>query len=718
MFSFSRIRISIKLPVFVAVLCALTVIALGLSSFISMRKNAVEVAQERLFALEKLQSKLLVQQFSSVRKDVLSAKGNRTIQMTLNSLSRGFADLTRQFDLFEAQSMMKETWITNNPKPVGQRHLMDSVADSSERYDRFHAAYHPSLRLLTLEGGYDDLLLIDPAGNVIYSVYKNDDFAVNVTEGAWAQTPLATLYRDIMADPQQQLVFIDYLPYPVGGRQAFLGAPVFMNDKLLGVFALALPSVRLNAIMADVTVLGETGEARLIGADGLLHADSRFAKAGETAVASEANALALSGQTGTLREVRADGLAYEVAYTSFDFQGARFGVVVDMAEDEALAAVHQLEMVLLATGAGILVVAVIAGVLFARSLVVPLSRSVAEMGTLAEGDHGIEISGVERLDEVGDIARGLAVFKAAAIRQAEMAEQERTMVRARQDRAEAIEAVLTSFEESSGGVLEEVSKSLSDMSARSDQLLSSADDARVRSSAVAAAAEQAAASTQTVASAAAELHASIEEINRQSLESGSLARSAVGEVQANIGTIRQLAESSGRIGEVVGLISDIAEQTNLLALNATIEAARAGEAGKGFAVVASEVKSLANQTGKATEEISAQVCEIQSVTQGVVSAIEGFGQTVEKMNELSNSVTQSVEQQGQATAEVSHSVQEISTGTKEVTENIHVLGKSSARTDTDARAVNNVADELATRVAALRELIRTFSTDISAIQKR
>ena len=114
-------------------------------------------------------------------------------------------------------------------------------------------------------------------------------------------------------------------------------------------------------------------------------------------------------------------------------------------------------------------------------------------------------------------------------------------------------------------------------------------------------------------------------------------------MQANIGTIRQLAESSGRIGEVVGLISDIAEQTNLLALNATIEAARAGEAGKGFAVVASEVKSLANQTGKATEEISAQVCEIQSVTQGVVSAIEGFGQTVEKMNELSNSVTQSVE---------------------------------------------------------------------------
>ena len=489
-------------------------------------------------------------------------------------------------------------------------------------------------------------------------------------------------------------------------------------DALKSEFSAMPSSSRLNAIMTDVTGLGETGEVRLFGADGLLHANSRFAKAGTTVLASEANALALSGQRGTLREVRADGRAYEVAYTSFDFQGARFGVVIDMAEEEALAAAHQLELVILVTGAGVLVVAVIAGVLFARSLVVPLSRSVAEMGTLAEGDHGIEISGAERLDEVGDIARGLAVFKAAAIRQAEMAEQERAMVRARQDRAEAIEAVLASFEESSVGMLEEVSHSLSDMSARSDQLLSSADDARVRSSAVAAAAEQASASTQTVASAAAELHASIEEINRQSLESGSLARSAVSEVQANIETIRQLAESSGRIGEVVGLISDIAEQTNLLALNATIEAARAGEAGKGFAVVASEVKSLANQTAKATEDISGQVSEIQSVTQGVVRAIEGFGQTVEKMNELSTSVTQSVEQQGHATAEVSHSVQEISTGTKDVTENIHGLGESSARTDTDARAVNSVAGELTTRVTALRELIRTFSTDINAIQKR
>ena len=719
MFSLSRFRISVKLSIFAVVLAAVIVVILGFSAFFLIESSSREAAQERVFALKEVQLSVLERQVSDMRGDVLAATEHNSVRMAFNTLSRGFNDIIRLGEV-DVETRMKETYIANNPHPAGERHLMDAVAKSSERYDRFHKTHHPSLRFMASKGGYDDLLLIDPAGNVIYSVYKNDDFAVNLTEGEWAQTPLAELYRAVMADPaQQRLVYADYAPYPVAvdGRQAFVGAPVYLNEKLLGIFALALPRARLNAIMTGVTGLGETGEARLICDDGALHADSRFAKGGMKTVRSEATFLGQSGQTGILRETRADGRSFLMAYAPLDFLGEPLALVVDMAEDEALAVAHQLRIVILVLGAGVLVIAVIASILFSRSLTVPLLRSVQEMGVLAKGDHGVEISGAERLDEVGDIARGLAVFKAAAIRQADMVEQEREMVRTRQERTQAIEVVLKSFEEESVGVLEKVSRSLKEVSATSDQLLSSADDARVRSAAVTTSAEQTSVSIQTVASAVAELHVSIEAINRQSMESGTLARTAVGEVRANIDTIRQLAESSGRIGEIVGLISDIAEQTNLLALNATIEAARAGESGKGFAVVASEVKSLASQTGKATEEISAQVCEIQSVTQGVVKATEDFGQMVEQMSDLSSSVTQSVEQQGQSTGKVSQSVREISAGTKDVTANIQVLGESSARTDADARAVSQVVEELSTRVIALRELIRNFSIKINEIQK-
>ena len=118
-----------------------------------------------------------------------------------------------------------------------------------------------------------------------------------------------------------------------------------------------------------------------------------------------------------------------------------------------------------------------------------------------------------------------------------------------------------------------------------------------------------------------ELASSITEIGQRINQTAEIVRLAVDEAQATNQDIGGLAQGAQKIGDVIKLIRDIAEQTNLLALNATIEAARAGEAGRGFAVVASEVKSLAVQTAKATEEISSQVLEVQNSTDKAVEAI-------------------------------------------------------------------------------------------------
>ena len=108
--------------------------------------------------------------------------------------------------------------------------------------------------------------------------------------------------------------------------------------------------------------------------------------------------------------------------------------------------------------------------------------------------------------------------------------------------------------------------------------------------------------------------------------------------------VQGLEVAAGKVGEVIGLINDIASQTNFLALNATMEVARAGEAGKGFAVVAIEVKSLADQTARATDEIGAQITQIQSAIAEAVTAIDGIGSTILKLNDIETSISEAVEE--------------------------------------------------------------------------
>jgi len=152
--------------------------------------------------------------------------------------------------------------------------------------------------------------------------------------------------------------------------------------------------------------------------------------------------------------------------------------------------------------------------------------------------------------------------------------------------------------------------------------------------------------------------ASIQEISRQVGRSSEIASKAVQEAQQTTGAVRSLADAAGRINGVVSLIKEIANQTNLLALNATIEAARAGDAGKGFTVVASEVKALASQTARATEEIARQIASVQTATQGTVAAIEGVGHTIAAINEIAASVASAIEEQTATTGEITRNVQQ------------------------------------------------------------
>jgi methyl-accepting chemotaxis protein len=210
------------------------------------------------------------------------------------------------------------------------------------------------------------------------------------------------------------------------------------------------------------------------------------------------------------------------------------------------------------------------------------------------------------------------------------------------------------------------------------------------------------------------LSTSIDDISRQAAHAAGIASRAVKQARDTDGTVQGLARTAGRIGEVIGLINTIAAQTNLLALNATIEAARAGDAGRGFAVVASEVKSLASQTAKATEDISAQIADIQKVAGETVEAIKGIGSIITEVNEVATAIAAAVQQQGAATQEITRSTQHAAQGTKNVSDNI-----TGVRTDADAAAaaaenVKQASETLETQSQQLGNQVTQFLARIRA----
>ncbi len=374
----------------------------------------------------------------------------------------------------------------------------------------------------------------------------------------------------------------------------------------------------------------------------------------------------------------------------------------------------------------------------------PIGQLTENMKALAAGDLDVEVVGLDRHDEIGEMARSVQVFKENAIekirleeeqkraeeqrrrereeaerRQREMEEEQRRREAEREEaerrrRREEMLQLAAQFEESVMHVVDSLSAASNDMERAARELTETAEDTTAKSSVVATTAEQATNALQMVASAAEELSASVREIAQQTTQSSKAAKDAVQRTEAAAKDVRELVEAAQRIGEVVNLINDIAEQTNLLALNATIEAARAGEAGKGFAVVASEVKSLANQTAKATSDISAQISDMQAATNKAVQAMEAIQKIIADIDETAVSIASAVEQQDASTQEIARNVAEVSAGAQDIARDMHTLNEGAATTGAAANQVLGSAEKLAQESQTLREQVEQFLARIRA----
>ena len=364
--------------------------------------------------------------------------------------------------------------------------------------------------------------------------------------------------------------------------------------------------------------------------------------------------------------------------------------------------------ILLAVAVGGIILIIIA-LIAARSVTGPLAKMTAVTKRIAAGDHAVDVPACNRVDEIGEMARAVEIFRDDAIEKSRLeADQVEQASRVEQEKREALSLLANELEDSISSVAKNITDTTGKMQLTATGLLEVAGSSTSQVHEAADASSQAAENVRSVASAAEELSASVAEINRQVNLSRQLANEAAETTSRTTSTVASLEQGAQKVGQVVNLISDIAEQTNLLALNATIEAARAGDAGKGFSVVASEVKSLANEVAKATEEISTQINAMQSITGGTVSAIQEIADVIQRLGGFTTQIGETVKEQNLATDEIARNAQGASTSSQRLAELIRQVQEVVNQTEHAANQVLGASGELSQGSEQLRDRVGHF----------
>ncbi len=352
-----------------------------------------------------------------------------------------------------------------------------------------------------------------------------------------------------------------------------------------------------------------------------------------------------------------------------------------------------------------------------------ISEITNGMNALAGGERDFEVTGHGRKDEIGEMANALELFKRAnrkmevwAQERAERAEEHIRMQeerdRTRQEdearKSKLLEDVARQFESTIGDVVSGVAAASSQLQTTATKMAATAEQSSERTREVSQSMNEANSGATAAAAATDEFALSISEISRQAASSSDLARLATDATVEADTTISELSNSAEEVGQIVELIQSIAQRTNLLALNASIEAARGGEAGRGFAVVASEVKELAMQTSRATEQISDQIRDMQDTTGASVNALRSIAGQVRELETTAVSIASAVDQQSVAGQDLARSIDIAARGTDRVSGHVEDVRELSLSTGAAATQVLTSATELEEQATTLSNQVDEF----------
>ncbi|ABD88008.1 methyl-accepting chemotaxis protein [Rhodopseudomonas palustris] len=458
--------------------------------------------------------------------------------------------------------------------------------------------------------------------------------------------------------------------------------------------------------------------------------DKRIDEFGEMLAASDMSAAVKAELATLIKSYNASFLAFSVSQSTLNDEAADFVTVyqrnrpaldalIKAAEDRYQAseanAVELRKALAWAIGGATLCIGILA-LLFGQRIAGMIARMTGAMQKLAAGDFELVLPGLGRHDELGEMARAVEHFKAVSQQRARDevdAKIQHDAILAQRRRAD-MNRLADGFEVAIGEIIEGVSSASIRLEQSAGSLTATAERSQELASAVAAASGEVTTKVQSVAASAEQMASSVDEIGRQIRQSAAIAAKAAEQTRRTNDHVGELAKAGSRIGHIVELITTIAKQTNLLALNATIEAARAGEAGRGFSVVALEVKALAAQTARATDEINEHVGGIQAATTQSSDSIKEISDTIGQMSAISTTIARAVEQQGSATAQISRNVQQAAQDTQNVGASVTDVQRGATATGAASSQVFSEARSLSSESARLKAEVGKFLGSVRA----
>ncbi|TNF09568.1 MAG: methyl-accepting chemotaxis protein [Gammaproteobacteria bacterium] len=573
-----------------------------------------------MFRALKIRQKLLIALLSMGIVPLLAAIWISSSDTAHSLMQRGYQELT---SVREAKKLVLTDYFTERFADLAilansVAHLQEHNHSSDEVGSDAHTFYKQFKELEQ----YHDLFLISSDGFVFYSVEREPDYKTSLKDGPYADSNLGDLYKKVLATNSQ--VIVDFKPYAPsnGNPAAFIGQPVTDDaGNLVMIVALQLSIDHLNEVMTERVGFADTEETYLVGPDKLMRSDSyldptnhsvvaSFANPSEGRVDTDASRAALSGETDTRVLIDYNGNPVLSSFTPLQIKDITWALIAEVDEAEALAPVEEMKLhLLIEVGIALLLVIAVAYWL-SHSLLKPIQEMSDHIEALSEGRGDLNKKLVIRNnDEIAELERRFNKF------------------------LDKIHTIVNNVSVSTR-VIGEASSSVSNTVEKTKWGVSQQQE---DSRAVNASLEELTASVQSIATSTSEARDATNEAYHEINQGMTVTETTVEviehlseEVTQATEVIARLNEQSDAISKVLEVIHGIAEQTNLLALNAAIEAARAGDAGRGFSVVADEVRNLAVRTQSSTQQIHEIIDELQNQARHSVRVMNASKSTADK----------------------------------------------------------------------------------------